>query len=168
MNIRPETTADIPIIRAINDEAFEQEGEGRLVDALREADALTLSLVAEQDSRVVGHIAFSPVTIETGSGIVPAIGLAPMSVVKTLQRIGVGSALVREALKRIADAGHTAVIVLGHADYYPKFGFRPASQFGLHSEYEVPDEIFMAKELVNGALNGVSGLVKYHPTFNAL
>jgi putative acetyltransferase len=166
MIVRMETPADQEAVFLINAEAFERDGEARLVDALREAGALTLSLVAEVDGAVVGHIAFSPVTIDTESGAVDAIGLAPMSVLKVQQRTGVGSALVREGLRRLGDAGHGSVVVLGHPAYYPRFGFKSAqSTYGLDNEYGAPDEAFMALELVSGALEGVQGLVKYHPVF---
>ncbi|PCJ51365.1 MAG: GNAT family N-acetyltransferase [Candidatus Hydrogenedentota bacterium] len=166
MNIRLEIPADQEAIFRINAEAFERDGEARLVDALRDAGVLTLSLVAEVDGAAVGHIAFSPVTIETARGSVDAIGLAPMSVLKVHQRTGVGSVLVREGLLRLTDAGHASVVVLGHPAFYPRFGFKSAqSTYGLDNEYGAPDEAFMALELAPGALEDVQGLVKYHSVF---
>lgn len=166
--IRPEREADIAAIHEVNTLAFGQRGEGDLVDALRAADGLTLSLVAERDGDVVGHIAFSPATIETRDGTLNAIGLAPMSVRPELQRSRIGSRLVREGLARIQDGGHRYVIVLGHKDYYPRFGFEVAATYGLRCEYDVPLEHFMVLALNAAPLDRVAGLAKYHSAFGGL
>jgi putative acetyltransferase len=166
--IRPERASDINAIYGVNTLAFGQPAEGDLVDALREANGLSLSLVAECDGKVAGHIAFSPAAIETANGTLDAIGLAPMSVRPELQRSGIGSQLVREGLARIQVAGHRYVIVLGHKDYYPRFGFVVAANHGLRSEYDVPPEHFMVQGLNGAPLDGIAGLAKYHPAFNDL
>jgi putative acetyltransferase len=163
--LREEQAGDHAAIAAVITAAFGQPGEAALVEALRAAGALTLSLVAVADGEVVGHVAFSPVTID---GRDAAIGLAPMAVAPGWQRRGVGVRLIDEALDRLRADGHRAVVVLGHHDYYPRFGFVPASRFGLRCEYDAPDEAFMALELVPGALAGVSGLVRYRPEFAAV
>jgi putative acetyltransferase len=165
MNIRPETEADFDAIAIVNTLAFHQTGESRLVRMLRESGDLSLSLVAEVDGELVGHLAFSPISIdgETADSIVAGAG--PLAVAPDLQREGIGSALLIEGLKRIETKGFNAVVLLGHAAYYPRFGFAPASQFMLRCEYDVPDEAFMAKELVPGALQGVHGVVHYHDAF---
>ena len=98
----------------------------------------------------------------------PLVGLAPMAVAPGHQRKGIGSHLVREGLARCRAAGVAGVVVLGHAEYYPRFGFVPAQQFGLRCEYDVPADVFMALELTQGALRGVSGLVRYHAAFAAV
>jgi putative acetyltransferase len=93
------------------------------------------------------------------------MGLAPMAVLPEYQKQGVGSSLVRDGLVEVHRTGFNIVVVLGHPDYYPRFGFFPASQMQLRSEYPVPNEVFMVIELEPGALKGKHGLVKYHPEF---
>jgi putative acetyltransferase len=160
VRIRRERDADADAIRRVHHAAFGQPDEGRIVEALRAAGAATLSLVAELDGAVAGHIVFSPVTIDRATGVV---GLAPMAVDPAHQRAGIGSALVRAGLDELRSLGHGAVVVLGHVAYYPRFGFVPASRFGLRCEYAVPDEVFMALELRPGALAGRAGTVRYRP-----
>ena len=121
-------------------------------------------LIADDDDAIVGHILFSPVTLTAHPGL-RIMGLAPMAVVPARQRQGIGSALIREGLEHCRRLGFGAVIVLGHAEYYPRFGFTPASRFGLGCEYDVPDEVFMALELYEGILQGKSGTIRYHPAF---
>jgi putative acetyltransferase len=167
MHIRPERPTDIPGIRAVNLAAFETSAEADLVDALREQTEPIVSLVADDGKTIVGHILFSPVTLMAHPEL-RIIGLAPMAVVPARQRQGIGSALVHEGLKRCRLLGFGAVIVLGHADYYPRFGFTPASHFGLGCEYDVPDDVFMALELDQGILKGKSGTIHYHPAFASM
>jgi putative acetyltransferase len=164
--IRPESPDDLRAIRDVNLSAFETEVEATLVDALREKAQPIVSLVAVSESVVVGHILFSPVTLSSQPGL-PIMGLAPMAVVPERQRQGIGSDLVRAGIDECRAAGCVAVVVLGHAGYYPRFGFTPASRFGLVSEYDVPDEVFMALELASGVLRGNAGTIRYHPAFGA-
>ena len=164
MQIRPEHAGDYGAIRDLNRAAFNAGAEADLVDALRAHAVPFVSLVAVDGAAIVGHIAFSPVTVSSGSEIAIS-GLAPMAVLPDYQRRGIGSALVQAGLERCADIGFGAVVVLGHAKFYPRFGFEPASRFGLRSTYDVPDDVFMARELVDGALHGTSGVVHYHPAF---
>jgi putative acetyltransferase len=178
MRIRAERHEDIPHIRAVNLAAFDTDLEANLVDALRAQASPFVSLVAEdkdkdkdkdkdedEDERaIVAHVLFTPVTLD-GADELRLMGLAPMAVVPAKQRQGVGTALVREGLERCRRIDAHAIVVLGHAEYYPRFGFVPASQFGLRSEYDVPDELFMVVELEKGVLNGKSGIVRYHPAF---
>lgn len=166
--LRDETAADITAIAKLNQAAFGRADEARLVDALRAANRLTLSLIAIADGEVVGHVAFSPVTITGVRGTTTAIGLAPMAVGPTWQRRGVGFRLIDDSLDRLRDAGHRVVVVLGHPGYYPRFGFAPASRVGLRWEHPAPDEAFMAIELVPGALAEVAGVVRYCPEFAAV
>ena len=165
IEISPETPADFTAVREVNELAFEQPAEAGLVDALRRAAHPTISLVAVDDGRVVGHIFFSPVTIEGPQGISDAMGLAPMAVRPECQNRGIGSLLVREGLAACVGLDEHVVVVLGHPHYYPRFGFVPAATKGLSCEYPVPDNVFMVTELVPGALRGRAGLVKYHPEF---
>jgi putative acetyltransferase len=163
--IRPEQPGDINEIRRVHHAAFGTDTEANLVDALRNADVETISLVAEDNNEVIGHILFTPVTINGTEGVKMA-GLAPMAVIPVRQRQGIGTQLVNEGLKACEDAGYGAVVVLGHADYYPRFGFTPSVNYGLRSEYDVPPDVFMVKELNKGVLKGVTGVVKYHQLFN--
>ena len=152
------------VVRAVNSAAFETTTEADLVDLLRAQASSIVSLVADDGERVLGHILFSPVTLD-GQTTPMIMGLAPTAVLPANQRTGIGSALVREGLERCRQLGTGAIVVLGHADYYPRFGFAPASRFGLRCEYDVPDDVFMALELAPGALAGRSGLIQYHPAF---
>ncbi len=163
--VRPETREDWGAIDAVHQQAFARPGEAALVRALRREAKPYLGLVAQKDRRVVGQIAFSPVAIDGGSP--PALGLGPLAVEPGLQRAGIGSGLVRAGLARCA-ALAKIVVVLGHADYYPRFGFRSASALGLRYRSEVFDPSFFVLELVPGALAGVSGWVRYHEAFERL
>src|SRR5512139_231714 len=138
-----EMPCDIPAIHRINELAFAQPNEALLVVALRRAAGTYLSLVAEQDGQLVGHILFTEVRVESDAGSWAALGLAPMAVLPEYQRQGIGSQLVRSGLNACARDGHTVVVVLGHPTYYPRFGFVPAVTKGLRCEYPVPDEAFM-------------------------
>lgn len=165
MILRPEAPADQDAIDRIHQQAFGRPGEAALVRALRLEAKPFLGLVAEIEGRVVGHVAFSPVSIEGGSP--PALGLGPLAVEPGRQRAGIGSALVREGLRRCAALAQI-VVVLGHADYYPRFGFRSASERGLRYRSEVFDPSFFVLELTPGALSGISGWVRYHEAFERL
>lgn len=160
MLLRAETPADYEAIRQVNRAAFGKDAEGRLVDELRDGGDARLSLVAEDNGQIVGHILFSELPIRTSGGIVNALALAPMAVIPGRQRQGVGSALVREGLRLCQEQGHRIVVVLGHVEYYPRFGFSPKRAESLAcSFYSGP--ALMALELVAGALHGVSGEVEY-------
>jgi putative acetyltransferase len=165
ITFRPEGPADAPAVEQVHELAFGRIDEARLVGALRRSGAVTLSLVAEQSGSVVGHILFSPVTIDRGSGLTMAVGLAPVAVRPAFQRQGVGSELVRRGLDELRAAEHGAVVVLGHARYYPRFGFVRASGFGLRGEPGWSDASFMAIELRPGALAGPPGRVRYRREF---
>lgn len=167
MLIRTEEERDRAAVHAVNALAFETPAEADLVDALRQRAEPLISLVAEEDAAVVGHILFSPVTLP-GHGGLAMMGLAPMAVAPARQRQGIGSGLVRAGLGKCSELGCGAVVVLGHPGFYPRFGFSPASGFGLGCEYDVSDETFMAMELTPGFLRGVSGTVRYHPAFGEL
>jgi putative acetyltransferase len=134
------------------------------VDALRSQATPIISVVAHDEGALVGHILFSPVSL-TGHDELKIMGLAPMAVVPAQQRRGIGSALVREGLERCRRLGYGAVVVLGHPEFYSRLGFVPASLFGVTSEYDVPDDVFMALELAAGALEGKAGTIRYHPSF---
>jgi len=166
--IRPETAEDYAAIRDVNALAFGREEEARLVEALRGLPEFIpeLSLVAVEGGKVVGHILFSPMVIETKSGAVPALGLALLAVRPEFQNQGIGSALARDGLERCRNLGHRIVVVVGHPAYYPRFGFSPARAQGLEAPFPVPDEAFLALALVPGGLDGVAGMVRYPPPFS--
>lgn len=159
--VRDEQPGDLAAIRAVNDAAFDQPLEGRIVDALRAHGAVRLSLVAEVDGRVVGHILFSPVVSAGAEGL----GLGPMAVTPDQQRRGVGGALIEAALERLRASGCPFVVVLGHHDYYTRFGFVPASRHGLRCEWDVPDESFMVHVIDPAATTAASGMIRYRPEF---
>lgn len=166
MHVRAERPADVDAVRELNRAAFDGPDEARIVDALRGTVAPLVSLVAQEQEKIVGHILFSPVTLASGAPVL-VMGLAPMAVLPGHQRSGVGSALVRTGLDACRTLGAGAVVVLGHPTYYPRFGFIPASRFGLTCDYDVPDDVFMALELETGALAGHAGVVRYHRAFSA-
>lgn len=161
MRIRNEGIADIEAIRRVNEAAFGQLAEARLVDTLREEATPFLSLVADDDGAVVGHICFTPVT----AGETTILGLAPMAVLPERQNQGIGKKLVEAGLEACRRAGFGVVVVLGHPQYYPRFGFAPAATKGLRSEYDVPHEVFMLLELIPGAAAGLEGVARYHRAF---
>lgn len=167
MNIRPECSLDREAIWRLNAASFPGDGEARLVDSLRENANPFISLVAEQDEQVVGHILFTPVTLQ-GCPSLEIAGLAPMSVRAELQKKGIGSALIEAGLQACLEFGFGAVVVLGHASYYPRFGFVAACEFGLSCEYDSADENFMVRELIPDYLTDLNGTIQYHPAFAAL
>ena len=161
--IRDETVCDAAAIRQVHRLAFAQDDESRLVDALRSGGYVRASLVAEDDGQVVGHILVSDLAIAAPGGTVAALALAPVAVLPSHQRRGIGSMLVREGLQSCREAGHAVVIVLGHPEYYPRFGFSARLAGRLRAPFSGP--AFMALELVPGALEGVEGEVRYPPPF---
>lgn len=165
MRIRPEANADRAAIHAVNRAAFGTSLEADLVDVLRAKAAALISLVAEVDDAIVGHILFSPVSLG-GHGQLNLMGLGPMAVLPQRQRSGIGSALAQDGLKRCKQLGCHAVVVVGHPEYYPRFGFAPASRFGIRCNYDVPDDVFMLAELEPGALRGASGVIRYDEAFD--
>jgi putative acetyltransferase len=163
--IRRERPEDIAAIHKVHELAFGRRAEADLVDALRTSGKATLSLVALEDGHIVGHILFSPVTIDAADRMFPAVGLAPMAVLPERQRHGIGSQLVKAGLLECRNAGYECVVVLGHPTYYPRFGFVQASRYGLKSEYEVPDEAFMVWAWHDEVLRDRGGVVRYQPEF---
>jgi predicted N-acetyltransferase YhbS len=170
IQIRPENKSDYNIISMVNDIAFGQEAEGILVEKLRKNKKFSkeLSLVACMGNEIIGHILFFPVEIKSDNSTFESLALAPMSVLPELQGLGIGSQLIENGLAKAKKMGHKSVIVLGHADFYPKFGFTPASKFKISCPFEVSDEVFMALELEKDSLASVSGCVEYPKEFNDL
>lgn len=163
LQITSEGPRDADAVRAVHREAFGQAAEGAIVDALRDAGALTISLVARLDGQIVGHVALSP--MQAPDPAARLLGLGPIGVRTDQQRAGIGSALMRAAMERARAEDVDGIIVLGHPEYYMRFGFVPASRFGISSEYDVPDEVFMALQLHPSGLTDCAGLVRYHAAF---
>lgn len=161
MLIRLEEEIHWAAVHALNVAAFGSPTEARLIDALRRQTHPVVSLVAEENNTVVGHIIFSPISL-TGHPELKIMGLALIAVAQAHQGKGIGSALVLAGLERCKQLGFGAAVVLGHIEYYPRFGFVPSTRFGIGCEYEVPEEAFMAIELQPGYLQGKSGTVHYH------
>ena len=163
IEIREEQGGDLAGIRDVNRRAFGQDQEADIVDALRSSGAALLSLVAVLDGRIVGHVMYSPASI---GGRVEGAALGPMAVLPECQRKGIGSALVRAGNEEIKEDGWPFIIVLGHPEYYPRFGFRPASTRGIGCEWDVPDNVFMVLVLDEEKMRRVSGLAKYRREFS--
>ena len=168
VTIRKEQRGDEEQIRLVNTRAFGQPAEADIVDALRKTCPEGVSFVAEHKGQIVGHILFTPAVIETQEKEIGGMGLAPVSVLPEFQRQGIGSKLVQAGLDEMSKTRQPFVIVLGHPEYYPRFGFIRASHYGIASQYDhVPDEAFMILVLDEGALKGVSGVAKYRAEFDA-
>src|SRR5262245_55904708 len=164
VEIRDEQSGDVDAVREVNRQAFDQEQEGRIVDALRTRGAAILSLVAIADDVVVGHIMFSPLTV----GSVLGAALGPMAVLPAYQRQGIGGQLVTRGVERLRDAGCPFIVVIGHPEFYPRFGFRPAGAQGLTCEWDVPAEAFMLN-ILNPQIGGsVHGLARYREEFSTI
>ena len=168
MTLRPERPADFASIRAVNERAFGQPDEAALVDAVRARGERTISLVAVDGGRLVGHILFTPVTIRGPDRVHEAVGLAPMEIDPDHQRRGIGSRLVARGLDRCRESGYRIAVVLGHPAFYPRFGFVPARRHGIRFELDVPDDAFMVVELRPGALDGCTGVARYAQEFMSL
>jgi len=165
IEIREEGPHDVAAVRDLNRRAFGQDQESNIVDALRGSGAALLSLVATVNDRLVGHIMYSSAVI--GDSVTGA-ALGPMAVLPECQRQGIGSKLVEAGNQKLKDAGCPFIIVMGHADYYPRFGFRPASEHGIKCEWDVPDDVFMLLVLDQAKVQGVSGLARYRHEFSSV
>jgi putative acetyltransferase len=165
IDIREERPNDAGAVRELNRRAFGQDQEGNIVDALRANGAALLSLIATVNGQVVGHIMYSPLSID---GKLRGAALGPMAVLPELQRQGIGSKLIEAGNQKLKDAGCPFIIVVGHAGYYPRFGFRPASEHGIKCEWDVPDDVFMLLVLDQAKMEGVSGLATYRHEFSSV
>ena len=165
IEIREECHDDIAAVRDLNRQAFGQDQESNIVDVLRANEAALLSLVATVDDRVVGHIMYSPAVV--GDNITGAAS-GPMAVLPEYQRQRIGSKLIKAGNRKLKDAGCPFIVVVGHADYYPRFGFRPASKHRIKCEWDVPDNAFMLLVLDQAKMESVSGLAKYRHEFSSI
>ncbi|MGR3764297.1 GNAT family N-acetyltransferase [Rossellomorea sp. NS-SX7] len=167
--IRQEVMNDFKAIKDVNDLAFKKEDESILIEKIRESEAYIpeLSLVGFTDRGfLAGHILFSKIHIENDAGeMIPSIALAPVAVHPEYQGEGIGTSLIQEGIARARNLGYTSVIVLGHPTYYPRFGFKRASEFSIKAPFDIGDEFFMAMELEKSGLKGITGTVRYSEPF---
>jgi putative acetyltransferase len=165
MTFRREQIGDEAAVRVLNEQAFGQPNEANLVDALRERGAFVLSMVATDNNQVVAHVLFTEAVVTEAHSQFRALGLGPMAVLPSYQRRGIGSRLLECALDKCREVDYDAVVVIGHPEFYPRFGFVPAKLKGIRCEFDVPDEAFMVLELREDTLAGRTGVVKYQPEF---
>lgn len=172
INIRVEQEIDYKIVEDVIENAFlsaeiTDYQEHNLVSKLRKSSEFIpeLSLVAEVDNKIVGHILFTKINIESNEESFESLALAPLSVLPDYQNKGIGRNLINYGLEVAKNLGYESVVVLGHEKYYPKFGFKKASEFDVKPPFEVPDEAFMALELKENGLKNVNGVVKYSNAF---
>lgn len=170
--IRKEIPADYDTVfkvikEAFKNEEFSDQREQFLVRKLRNSSAFIpeLSLVAVLDDEIVGHILLTKIKIKNGDIKTPSLSLAPVAVLPAYQKRGIGSKLIDVAHKKALNLGFTSIILIGHADYYPKFGYKKASTFGITLPFDAPDENCMAIELTDHALKSVSGKTEYPNEF---
>lgn len=168
ITIRPERPGDSDAIRKVNDQAFEEADEALLVERLRAHDGVLCSLVAECGGEIVGHILYSPVSLGEGAAAISGAGLGPIAVLPAFQRQGIGGRLIRAGVEQLRAEGCPFIVVLGHPDYYPRFGFTPASGHGVYCQWEVPEEAFMLLVLDEARMQGARGLARYRAEFSEL
>ncbi|MFH1372207.1 MAG: N-acetyltransferase [bacterium] len=166
--VRNERPEDFDAVHYINNSAFGQPGEANLVDRLRSSCPEAISLVAVLEDRVVGHILFSPVKVEGDRTLTEGMGLGPMAVLPEYQRRGIGSKMVEAGLDRLKELSCPFVVVLGHSHYYPRFGFKPASDYRIRCEWDVPDNVFMIRFLDRTLMAQTSGVARYCNEFGDL
>lgn len=169
LTIRTETKEDYDQVRDVNYKAFgDREDEANLVDRIRDTEYFVpqLSIVAELDDEIVGHLLMSKAEVVDGERKYEVIALAPIAVKPGFQKQGIGRQLITEGLMRCKECGFSLVLLIGHPTYYPKFGFKPARQFGLElKQFEVSDEVFMVYEVLENALGTIQGELIYPKAF---
>ena len=172
INIRTENKSDYQAVFELIEKAFETEEysdhtEQFLVERLRNSSDFipALSIIAEFDSRVVGHILLTKIKINNSEQSFDSLSLAPVSVLPGFQKRGIGGMLIKAAHKKAEELGHQSIILIGHKAYYPKFGYSEAAEFGIELPFDAPRENCMAIELVKNGLNGVMGMVEYPKEF---
>lgn len=167
IRIRKENKNDHATIKQINDAAFGQHQEGNVVGKLRKLDPNALSLVADVDGKLVGHIFYSTAEIDYNNKKIVGMGLAPVAVLPEYQRQGIGKKLITESINMLLNQNIPFIIVLGHEEYYPKFGFEIASKYGIKCQWEdVPDEAFMIMIIDSDIMKNINGVAKYRDEWN--
>ncbi|MDD2665591.1 MAG: N-acetyltransferase [Methanocellales archaeon] len=166
LTIRKGEEKDYKKVYEVNCLAFQQENESKLIEKIRKGKNFIpeLSLVAEIEDEIMGHILFSRINI-FGDSVFDSLALAPMAVSPEFQKKGIGSNLIKKGIEKAKELGFDSIIVLGHKEYYPKFGFQRASKWNIKCPFEAPDEAFMAIELTERAFEGKAGTVKYPDEF---
>ncbi len=172
--IRQETPTDFPFVFVLIKEAFKNEPfsdftEQFLVERLRKSATFIpeLSMVAELEGEIIGHIILTEIKIVNDFQSFDSLALAPVSIKPDYQNKGIGGQLILQAHAKAIELGYKSVVLLGHKDYYPRFGYEKASKFAIKLPFDVPDENCMAIELVEGGLNGVTGMVEYPKEFTS-
>lgn len=173
--LRKEIPDDYSEVEDIIEQAFKSESineptEHILVRKLRDSSAFIpeLSIVAEVDKKIVGHIILSKIKINNNKNSFDSLALAPVSVLPSNQNRGVGAQLIYESHRMAKKLGYKSIVLLGHENYYPKFGYKLTKEYGITLPFEAPDENCMVIELVEGGLEGVNGIVEYSSAFNEL
>jgi len=169
LNIRTEEVKDYPEVYTLNYEAFGgRDDESKLIEKIRQSKFFVpeLSLVAELEGKIVGNIVLSKASVVGEQEVHEVIVLAPIAVKPGLQKKGIGGELIQEGLRRCRNLGYSLVLLIGHPEYYPRYGFQSARQYQLElRQFEVPDHVFMVRELVEGALMNIRGELKYPDAF---
>ncbi|MBS5936908.1 GNAT family N-acetyltransferase [Clostridium sp.] len=172
LTIREEEIKDYNEVEKVVEESFKtaefsDKDEHNLVRRLRNSNEFIkeLSLIAEEENKILGHVLLTKALIKGESISYETLALAPLAVLPEYQKSGIGKILMNKVIERARELGYKSIVVLGHENYYPKFGFEKASKYGVKAPFEVPDEAYMILELSPGSLNGVSGIVEYSKAF---
>ncbi len=168
ITIRQELPGDAFAIRRVHETAFGRRDEADIVDALRRNCDDLVSLVALKGDAIVGHALWSPATIESGTSITKGMGLGPVGVLPGEQRRGIGTRLILTGIEMLRERGCPFIIVLGHLDYYPRFGFVPAVRHGVKSEWDMPESAFMIHIRDASQAATLRGIAKYRPEFSVV
>lgn len=168
ITIEAENKGDYEQITRLHTIAFKRDGEARLVEKLRKTPTYIpeLSLVAKYRNMIVGHVLFYPIKINAYKKKCDSLALAPISVIPSFQNRKVGSRLIKEGLEKARKLGFKSVIVVGHPEYYPRFGFEKASKYGISAPFNAPDNVVFAIELEKDGLKNCSGTIEYPSEFN--
>lgn len=169
MIIRTETNKDFEEVFKLNYLAFgNREDESKLIERIKLSEEFIseLSIIAEMENEIIGHILLSKAIVEDHEKQHTVIVLASIAVKPNYQKQGVGSRLIEEGIRRCSSLGYSIILLIGHPTYYPRLGFQPARRFGLElKHFEVPDEVFMVYEVMEGKLQEIQGELKYPKTF---
>ncbi len=166
ITVRDEQPDDGLVVRMLNERAFGGPAEAKIVERLRQNCPGAVSLVACVEDTIVGHILFSPVELQAEKKSVEGMGLGPVAVLPEFQRKGVGTALIQTGITKLRILGCPFVVVLGHPGYYPRFGFERASLYGIRSQWDVPDNVFMVLILDEPSMDGIWGVAHYREEFD--